>query len=97
MTLEPAAVQLRIWWWTGVKGRRHSMVLAAFVFFPFLFGPFFGFGFLIYFLPTIVALVRHKQNVVSILLLNLFLGWTLIGWIVALVWASTVDMPAAVR
>jgi len=29
--------------------------------------------------------------------LNLFLGWTLIGWIVALVWASTVDVPAAVR
>ena len=73
------------------------MLLAAFYLFPFLFGPFFGFGFVIYFLPTIVALVRHKQNVVSILLLNLFLGWTLIGWIVALVWASTVDAPIAVR
>jgi T4 superinfection immunity protein len=73
------------------------MQLAAFYFFPFLFGPFFGFGFVIYFLPTIVALVRHKRNVVSILLLNLFLGWTLIGWIVALVWASTLDAPLAVR
>jgi hypothetical protein len=73
------------------------MELAAFVFFPFLFGPFFGFGFLIYFLPTIVALVRHKRNTVSILLLNLFLGWTLVGWIIALVWASTVDVPAPVR
>ncbi|HKT69026.1 MAG TPA: superinfection immunity protein [Terriglobales bacterium] len=73
------------------------MLLAAFYFFPFLFGPFFGFGFVIYFLPTIVALVRQKRNVVSILLLNLFLGWTLIGWIVALVWASTVDAPIAVR
>ncbi|HKC71518.1 MAG TPA: superinfection immunity protein [Terriglobales bacterium] len=73
------------------------MQLAAFYFFPFLFGPFFGVGFVIYFLPTIVALVRHKRNVVSILLLNLFLGWTLIGWIVALVWASTLDAPIAVR
>ena len=73
------------------------MLLAAFYFFPFLFGPFFGFGFVIYFLPTIVALVRQKRNFVSILLLNLFLGWTLIGWIVALVWASTVDAPIAVR
>lgn len=73
------------------------MQLAAFYFFPFLFGPFFGFGFVIYFLPTIVALVRHKRKVVSILLLNLFLGWTLIGWIVALVWASTLDAPLAVR
>ena len=73
------------------------MLLAAFYFFPFLFGPFFGFGFVIYFLPTIVALVRHKRNVVSIMLLNLFLGWTLIGWIIALLWASTVDAPIAVR
>jgi len=73
------------------------MELAAYYFFPFLFGPFFGFGFVIYFLPTIVALVRHKRNVVSILLLNLFLGWTLIGWIVALGWASTLDAPLAVR
>jgi len=73
------------------------MDLIAFMFFPFLFGPFFGFGFLIYFLPTIVALVRHKRNTLSIFLLNLFLGWTLVGWIVALVWASTVDVPAPAR
>jgi hypothetical protein len=73
------------------------MNLIAFCFFPFLFGPFFGFGFLIYFLPTIVALVRHKRNTLSIFLLNLFLGWTLVGWIIALVWASTVDVPAPAR
>lgn len=73
------------------------MELAALLFFPFLFGPFFGFGFLIYFLPTVVALVRHKRNTLSIFLLNLFLGWTLIGWIIALVWASTVDIPAPAR
>lgn len=72
------------------------MDLIAF-FFPFLFGPFFGFGFFIYFTPTIVALVRHKRNTLSIFLLNLFLGWTLIGWIVALVWASTVDVAAPAR
>jgi len=73
------------------------MDLFAFVFFPFLFGPFFGFGFLVYFAPTIVALARHKRNTLSIFLLNLFLGWTLIGWIVAVVWASTVDVPAPAR
>jgi len=73
------------------------MDIFAFVFFPFLFGPFFGFGFLVYFAPTIVALARHKRNTLSIFLLNLFLGWTLIGWIVALVWASTVDVPAPAR
>jgi hypothetical protein len=71
--------------------------MAALVFFPFLFGPFFGFGFLVYFAPTLVALVRHKRNTFSIFLLNLLLGWTLIGWIIALVWASSVDVPAPVR
>ena len=69
----------------------------ALLLFPFLFPPFFGLGFLIYFAPTIVALARHKRNTLSIFLLNLFLGWTLIGWIIALVWASTVDVPVAVR
>ena len=73
------------------------MDLIALLFFPFLFPPFFGLGFLVYFAPTIVALVRHKRNTISIFLLNLFLGWTLIGWIIALVCASTVDVPATAR
>jgi hypothetical protein len=47
-----------------------------------------------YFLPTIVAIVRKKRNVGAIAILNFFLGWTLIGWIVALVWALTADAPA---
>jgi hypothetical protein len=43
----------------------------------------------IYFLPTIVALVRKKTNPVVVILVNVFLGWTLIGWIVALVLSFT--------
>jgi len=31
--------------------------------------------------------VRHTHNSMGILLLNLFLGWTLIGWFVALLMA----------
>ena len=41
----------------------------------------------IYFLPSIVG--YHKKNASAIIVLNLFLGWTFIGWVVALVWAST--------
>lgn len=41
----------------------------------------------IHFLPTIIAGIRQSRNVVGIFLLNLFLGWTVIGWVVALVWA----------
>jgi len=31
-----------------------------------------------------------------IFLLNFLLGWTLVGWIIAQVWAAKVDDPAAV-
>jgi len=48
-------------------------------------------GIAFYFLPTIVGYMRHKRNELAIFLLNLFAGWSLIGWIVALVWAASVD------
>ncbi len=44
---------------------------------------FFG---LVYFLPTIVA-VHRGHGLAGILLLNLFLGWTGIGWLAMLLWA----------
>jgi hypothetical protein len=43
----------------------------------------------IHFLPTIIAALRHGRSVVGIFLLNLFLGWTVIGWVIALIWALT--------
>jgi hypothetical protein len=42
----------------------------------------FGLGF--YFLPTLIAALRHTHNSTGILLLNLFLGWTVVGWFAAL-------------
>ena len=68
------------------------MVLAHFFFFPF-----FGLPFVLYFLPTIIALVRSKRDTLAIFLLNFFLGWSVIGWIVALVWASKHDAPMVAR
>ena len=44
-----------------------------------------------YFLPTIFAVLGKKRNSSAICVLNLFLGWTLIGWVVSLVWATTHD------
>jgi hypothetical protein len=64
---------------------------------PGLFLPFFGFGFVMYFLPSIVALARSKRDIAGIILLNFFLGWTMIGWVVALVWAVKADAPAVAR
>jgi hypothetical protein len=42
-------------------------------------------GFL-YFLPTILA-TRRGHDVMPILLLNFFLGWTGIGWLILFIWA----------
>lgn len=44
-------------------------------------------AFLIYFLPGIVASLNGHKNTTAVCVLNLFLGWTLLGWVVALVWA----------
>jgi cation transport ATPase len=43
----------------------------------------------LYFVPSIVG--RHKNNAVAIFVLNFFLGWTFLGWVLALVWACTKD------
>ena len=64
---------------------------------PALFLPFFGLGFVMYFLPSIIAFARSKRDTAAIVLLNFFLGWTLIGWVVALVWAAKSDAPMVVR
>jgi hypothetical protein len=64
---------------------------------PAFFLPFFGFGFVMYFLPSILALARSKRDIAAIVLLNFFLGWTMIGWVVALVWAVKNDVPMVVR
>jgi hypothetical protein len=41
----------------------------------------------IYLLPTIAARVREHPNVARILAFNCLLGWTVIGWAIALAWA----------
>ena len=41
----------------------------------------------IYFLPTIIACRRGHRQVAPIAIINTFLGWTLIGFVVALAWA----------
>lgn len=43
----------------------------------------------IYFLPAIIAYHRNRPNAGAIFALNTFLGWTLIGWVGALVWSLT--------
>jgi uncharacterized membrane protein (DUF485 family) len=42
---------------------------------------------LFYFLPFVIAFYKKRINTGAIFALNLFLGWSLIGWVIALVWA----------
>ena len=42
---------------------------------------------IVYFIPSALAFWRAHRSKVAILTLNILLGWTGIGWIVALVWA----------
>lgn len=44
-------------------------------------------GGVIYSIPTMVAVGRRHHNVGPIVTINFFLGWTLIGWVVALAMA----------
>jgi hypothetical protein len=43
----------------------------------------------IYFIPAYVASKRNHKNFTPILLLNIFLGFSLVGWVIALVWSTS--------
>jgi hypothetical protein len=48
-------------------------------------------GVALYFIPSFVAYARGHRNTSAIVVLNLLLGWTFIGWAISLVWAMTAN------
>lgn len=46
-------------------------------------------GVLIYFIPGMTASYRKHPQEKPIIIINLFLGWTFLGWIIALAWAMS--------
>jgi hypothetical protein len=44
---------------------------------------------LFYLVPAAIAVFRAHRNAMAILVLNFLLGWTFLGWLIALVWAFT--------
>jgi hypothetical protein len=53
-------------------------------------------GVILYWVPSIVAGTRHVRNLGSVIAINLLVGWTLVGWVVALAMAlRTVDRAPA--
>ena len=52
----------------------------------------------LYFLPTIVAVMRDHNNAMPIFLVNLLFGWAYgIGWVIALIWACTNNTKKALE
>ena len=51
---------------------------------------------LLYLLPWAIAASRNKDDVVAIALINALLGWSVVGWVAALVMACTGSAPAQV-
>lgn len=47
----------------------------------------------LYLLPSIVAYSRSHHNAGSVAVINVFLGWTLIGWVVALAMSASQVKP----
>ena len=54
---------------------------------------------LVYFIPSLIANRRGHKNENSLFVFNLLLGWSLLGWVVALIWslsANTIDSQSQV-
>lgn len=50
-----------------------------------------------YFLPFLIAVRREHPSRLAILAVNVFVGWTLAGWVVALAWSLAAFTPKPIR
>jgi len=44
-----------------------------------------------YFIPSIIAAVQNKKNFTAIIVTNIIFGWTVLGWIICLIWSLLKD------
>jgi cytochrome c biogenesis protein CcdA len=51
-------------------------------------------GFCLYLMPAIVAFTRKHRQRVPILVINLFLGWSVVAWVLTLAWSLSNDVEA---
>ena len=51
-------------------------------------------GVILYFFPSLVAGGRNTKSSGGVFIINLFLGWTFVGWVVALAWAVAGERDA---
>ena len=46
-----------------------------------------------YVFPSVLAYLRKHHNFAAITATNLLVGWTVVGWVAALIWALTKPAP----
>ena len=49
----------------------------------------------LYFIPFIIAIIRGIKNSMAVFFLNLFLGWTVIGFFVLIFYASLTNVKSS--
>jgi hypothetical protein len=49
-----------------------------------------------YVLPTVVAMLRKHRQLPAIALVNILFGWSVIGWVAAMIWSLTTPQPQTV-
>jgi hypothetical protein len=42
---------------------------------------------IVYFLPTLIAMLRDHPQKIQIFILDLLSGWSGVGWVLAVIWA----------
>ena len=51
----------------------------------------------VYLLPSIIAIATKKENKAAIIVLNIFLAWSFVGWVISLVWACKKDKKQSIE
>ena len=51
--------------------------------------------FFLYFAPALVASSRRHESAPAVWILNFLLGWTVVGWVICLIWALSLPQPLA--
>jgi len=47
-----------------------------------------------YLLPTLVAVLRHAPDLAAVIVINILLGWCVLGWVLAMVLAMRRAAPS---
>ena len=49
-----------------------------------------------YFIPTVIAWQKDHDSLITIFFVNLLFGWTILGWLAAVIWAAVQSKPVVI-